>query len=55
MMEDILKAVADCADSLVHDIIVGSGTVGMTDEEVCAAHEADVRRVFDLLVSFQLT
>ena len=55
MLEDILKPVADCANPFVHDIIVGSGTEGMTDEEVLAAHEADLRRVLDLLVSLQLS
>ena len=55
MLEDLLRPVADCADPVVDDIIVGSGTVAMTDEEVLAAHEADLRRVLDLLVSLQLT
>ena len=54
-LEDILKPVADCADPFVDDIIVRPDTEGMTDEEVLAAHEADVRRVLDLLVSLQLT
>ena len=46
---------ADCPDRFVDDIIVGSGTEGMTDEEVLAANEADLRRVLGLLVSLQLT
>ena len=55
MLEELLKPVADCADPFVDDIIVGSGTEGMTDEEVLAAHEADLRRVLELLLSLQLT
>ena len=55
MLEDILKPVADCANPLVDDIIVGSGTESMTDEEVLAAHEAHLRIVLDLLVHLQLT
>ena len=55
MLDNILKPVADCGDPFVDDMIVGSGTGGMTDEEVLAAHEADLRRVLDLLVSLQLT
>ena len=55
MMEDIPKPVASCADPFVDDIIVESGTEGMTDQEVLAAHEADSRRVLDLLVSLHLT
>ena len=54
MLEDILKPIADCADPLVDHIIGGSGTPSMTDVEVLAAHEADLKRV-DPLVSLQLT
>ena len=53
MLEDIIKPVADCADPFVDDIIVGLGMGGMTDEKVLATHEADLRRVLDLLVSLQ--
>ena len=37
LLDDIPKAVAGCADAFVDDIIVGSGTEGMTDEGLLAA------------------
>ena len=55
MLEDILKPSFNCAHPFVDDIIVWSGTEGRTDEEVLAVHEADFRRVLDLLVSQQLS
>ena len=49
MMEDLLQPVRDCADPFVHDIIIGSGTEDMIDEELIEAHEKDFRRVSGVL------
>ena len=46
MMEVLLQPVRDCADPFVDDIIIGSGTEDMTDNEPIEAHEDDLRRVF---------
>ena len=43
MMEDLLQLVPDCADPFVDDIIIGSGTEDMTDDELIEAHEKDLR------------
>ena len=45
MMEDLLQPVRDCADLFVDDIIIGSGTEDMTEDELIEAHEKDLRRV----------
>ena len=45
MMEDLLGPVQDCADPFVDDIIIGSGTEDMTEDELIEAHEKDLRRV----------
>ena len=45
MMEDLLGPVWDSADPFVDDIIIGSGTEDMTDDELIEAHEKDPRRV----------
>ena len=45
MMEDLLQPVPDCADPFVDDIIIGSSTQDMTDEELIEAHANDSRRV----------
>ena len=42
MMEDLLQLVRDCADPFVDDIIIGSGTEDMTDNELIEAHEKDL-------------
>ena len=49
MMEDLLGPVRDCADPFVDDIIIGSGTKDMTEDELIAAHEKDLRKVLDEL------
>ena len=49
MMEDLLGPVWDCADPLVDDIIIGSGTESMTEEELIEEHEKDLRRVLSEL------
>ena len=49
MMEDLLGPVRDCADPLVDDIIIGSGTQDMTEDELIEAHEKDLRRVLSEL------
>ena len=49
MMEDLLGPVLDCADPFVDDIIIGSGTEDMTEEELIKAHEKDLRRVLSEL------
>ena len=45
MMEDPLSPVRECADPFVDDIIIGSGTEDMTEDELIEAHEKDLRRV----------
>ena len=49
MMEDLLGPVRDCADAFVGDIIIGSGTEDMTEDELIKAHEKDLRRVLSEL------
>ena len=49
MMEDLLGPVPDCADPFVDDIIIGSGTENMTEDELIDAHEKDLRRVLSEL------
>ena len=49
MMEDLLGPVRDCADPFVDDIIIGSGTEDMTEDELIEAHENDLRRVLSEL------
>ena len=48
-MEDLLGPVRDCADPFVDDIIIGSGTENMTEDELIDAHEKDLRRVLSEL------
>ena len=45
MMEDLLGPVRNCADPFVDDIIIGSGTEDMTEDELIEAHAKDLRRV----------
>ena len=49
MMEDLLGPVRDCADPFVDDIIIGSGTEDMSEDELIEAHEKDLRRVLSEL------
>ena len=49
MMEDLLGPVRDCADPFVDDIIIGSSTEDMTEDELIEAHEKDLRRVLSEL------
>ena len=42
MMEDLLGPVRDCADPFVDDIIIGSGTEDMTEDELIEAHEKEI-------------
>ena len=49
MMEDLLGPVRHCADPFVDDIIIGSGTEDMTEDELIEAHEKDLRRVLSEL------
>ena len=49
MMEDLLSPVWGCADPFVDDIIIGSGTEDMTEDELIEAHEKDLRRVLSEL------
>ena len=49
MMEDLLGPVRDCADPFVDDIIIGSGTEDMTEDELIGAHENDLRKVLSEL------
>ena len=49
MMKDLLGPVRDCADPFVDDIIIGSGTEDMTEDELIDAHEKDLHRVLSEL------
>ena len=49
MMEDLLGPVRDCANPFADDIIIGSGTENMTEDELIDAHEKDLRRVLSEL------
>ena len=49
MMEDLLGPVRDCADPFVDDIIIGSSTENMTEDELIDAHEKDLCRVLSEL------
>ena len=49
MMEDLLQPVRDCADTFVDDIIIGSGSGDITDDELIKAHEKDLRQVLGVL------
>ena len=49
MMEDLLGPVRNCADPFVDDIIIGSGTEDMTEDELIEVHEKDLRRVLSEL------
>ena len=49
MMEDLLGPVRDCADPFVDDIIIGSGTENMTEDELIDTHEKDLRRLLSEL------
>ena len=54
MMEDLLEPVRDCANPFVDDIIIGSGTEDMSEDELIKAHEKDLRRVLDVLDCHQM-
>ena len=49
MMVHLLGPVRDCADPFVDDIIIGSGTEDMTEDELIEAHEKDLRKVLSEL------
>ena len=49
MMEDLLGPVRDCADPFVDDIVIGTGTEDMTEDELIEAHEKDLHRVLSQL------
>ena len=49
IIQDLLGPVRDCADPFVDDIIIGSGTEDMTEDELIEAHEKDPRRVLSEL------
>ena len=51
MMEDLLGPVIDCADPFPDEIIIGSGTVDMSEDEFVKAHETDLRRVLTSLIA----
>ena len=44
----------DCADPLMDDIIVPSGTEDMSEDKLIRAHEKDLRRVLDVLDCHQM-
>ena len=54
MMEDLLGPVRDCADPFVDDIIIGSRTEGIWEDEFIKAHNKDLRRVLHVLDRHQM-
>ena len=48
MTKDLLGRVRDCADSFMDDIIIGSGTGDMSEDELIKAHKKGLRRVLDV-------
>ena len=53
MLEELLEPVRDCADRIVDDVIVSSGTPDMSEEALFKADEAHLIRLLDLLARFQ--
>ena len=49
MREDLLQPFRDCTDTFVDDVLIGSGTGDMADDELIEAHEGDLRRVLGVL------
>ena len=54
IMEDLLGPVQYCAVPFVDDIIIGSGTEDLSEDELMKADEKDLRRVFDILDRHQM-
>ena len=54
MMEDLRGPRQDSADLFVDDILFGSGTEDMSEDEGIKAHEKDLRRVLDVLDRHQM-
>ena len=54
MMEDLLGPVRDRVHPFVDDIIIGSGTEDMSQDELIKTHEKDLRRVLDVLDRHQM-
>ena len=49
MLGDLLGPVQDCADRFVDDIIIGTRTEDISDDELIKAHEDNLRRVLHVL------
>ena len=54
MMEDLLGPVRDYADPYVDDIIIGSGTEHISEDELIKTHVNALRRVLDVLDRHQM-
>ena len=54
MMEDLLGPVRDCADPFLDDIVIGSGTEDMLEDELIKVHKKDLRRVLDVVDRHQM-
>ena len=48
MMDDLLGPVQDCADRFVDDIVIGTRTEDISEDELIKAHENNLRRVLDV-------
>ena len=54
LMDSILAPVREYADAYFDDIIVGTDTIGMTEEEGLKRHNEDLRKVLDTLAEQKL-
>ena len=54
MMDDLFGPVRDCTDPFVDDIIIGSGTEDMSEDEMINAHDKELRRVLDVVDRHQM-
>ena len=54
MMDDLLGPVRACAAPLLDDIIIGSSTEDMSEDEMIKAHKKDLGRVLDVLHRHQM-
>ena len=55
MQENLLETACDCADSFLDDVIVASGDLSTSYDELLEAQDRNATRVLDLLVPHKLT
>ena len=54
MIEDLRRPVWDCTDPFFDDMIIGSGTEDMLEDELIKAHQKELTRVLDVLDCHQM-